>query len=68
MSGVRAGLAAELCVVRILVAEVCAHDQVALGKGRLVGTLLGGLDLLDFDVDLVRNALVLIRGPANLFF
>lgn len=63
LSGVRAGLTAELGVVGILVAEVGAHDQVALGERGLVGTLLGSLDLLHFDVDLVRNALVLIRCP-----
>ena len=63
LSGVGAGLTAELGVVGILVAEVGAHDQVALGERGLVGTLLGSLDLLHFDVDLVRNALVLIRCP-----
>ncbi len=63
LSGVGAGLTAELGVVGILIAEVGAHDQVAFGEGGLVGTLLGSLDLLHFDVDLVRNALVLIRCP-----
>jgi len=63
LSGAGAGLTAELGVVGVLVAEVGADDQLALGKGRLVRALLGSLHLLYLDVDLVGDRLVLVRGP-----
>ena len=63
LSGACARLTAELGVVGILVAEVRLHDEVTLGKVRLVRALLSSLHLLNFDVDLVRNAFVLVRGP-----
>ena len=63
LPGACARLATELGVVRVLVAEVGADDQVALSEGRLVRALLGGLHLLHLDVDLVGDRLVLVCGP-----
>ncbi len=63
LSGAGAGLTAELGVVGVLVAEVGADDQLALGVERLVRALLGRLHLLHLDVDLVRDRLVLVCGP-----
>ena len=66
LSGVGAGQAAEVRVVGVLVAEVCSDDEVAPGEEGLVRALLHALDLLHLDVDLVRDALVLIRRPEQL--
>ncbi len=68
LSSAGAGLTAELGVVRVLVAEVGADDQVALGEKRLVRALLGCLHLLHLDVDLVGDGLVLVGGPKTTHF
>ena len=55
-------LAAELCIVWILVAKFGSDNQVTLCKVWSVCALLDGLDLLHLDLNLVRNTLMLIGG------